>query len=77
MVCAQLQARLRDGRQRRSAREARASTARLPERAKPKSFAQDGLGSKTQVPCFGCLVLPDGQLGYHGSPDQAEGCPVT
>lgn len=67
MVCAQLQARLRDGRQRRSAPKARAGTTHLPERAKPKSFAHDGLGSKTQVPCFGCLVMPDEHMGYTGS----------
>jgi len=72
VVCAQLQARLRDGHQRRSA------PTHVCQRgqSRPKSFAQDGLGSKTQVPCFGGLVLPDNPLGGDGSLNQAERCPV-
>ncbi len=46
-LCAQLQARLRDERQRHWCTEsARAITARLPEEGKAESFAQGGLGSK-------------------------------
>jgi hypothetical protein len=67
VVCAQLQ-----GTPQRRASASRCTNTRLLERAKPKSFAQDGLGSKTQVPCFGCLLLPDIHMGEDGSPNQAE-----
>lgn len=71
MVCAQLQARLRDGHQRRSA------PIHVCQRgqSRPKSFCTRR-SAKTQVPCFGGLALPDNHLAKGGSLNQAERCPV-